>query len=386
MGNHRTRGELLLTLSPTPDSVFAGRYLFSARSREVTRIPDSVSAPPREARGAFGQLFAVRRVDGVGREVLGRAKRAVLIWWSVTPDCSAWLPTPATRAYASDVVVSARPRPADAWIDGMPTFDMSIVNEVYDSTAGGLSPGQFRELRSLLPYDDDSVPAQAAAWRRIIAWADAHPAQASRPAATRIVCAAQQWVFVEQRCVPHAPARCVGSGGRMVISNERVGALDLRATIGEVMARCDPVRWSSRGSYFSDDTTIVVGAPGLRLTGIVAPLTDSMRTRRLPFQIDSGARVLRWLISGIGGELPFGLTIGSSGRELIRRAGAVQLEARHGVLYATSRRLPGLEFAMGSADTLEHVTISDAHAVALLLSPCAIRTVIVHVGAGREVY
>jgi hypothetical protein len=149
------------------------------------------------------------RSIGVRVEVLaGRAPGtatvtgpAILIPWAFGPDCR---PIPWGSAHPwsppdEPAVYSARPRPRDEWVDGLPTFDIYMAvreplwrsrdNRGYMPATGEslLTPAEFLEFYAILPTDQELAERQPVALARLDAWESAHPLLAAREPARSLL-------------------------------------------------------------------------------------------------------------------------------------------------------------------------------------------------------
>ena len=140
-------------------------------------------------------------------------------------------------------------------------------------------------------------------------------------------------------------ADCFGPDSIVQISPQRIGALPLDVTIAELRRRCANVGWTTTNGDESLDTAVLLTRPGLRVVGVVATLASEEGDRR-PLQIDSGARVALWKVSGTRGLLPGGVPLTATWKDLRRAYGPLGASALNGIVYVTICRQPGIGVEM----------------------------------------
>jgi hypothetical protein len=134
---------------------------------------------------------------------------------------------------------------------------------------------------------------------------------------------------------------CFGPDSIVQISPRRIGALPLNLTVAEFRRRCASFGWTTTNGDESLDTAVVLTRPGLRVVGVVANLANEEGDRR-PLQIDPGARVALWKVSGTHAVLPDGVPITATWDDLRRAYGPLGAFALNGTIYVTICRQPGI--------------------------------------------
>lgn len=165
--------------------------------------------PPDSLARIHGQRFRLDRVGGdVPAELAGaEGGEAVLVPYGW--ECrDTWRWHQARWAEPGvQLVADATLRPRVQWVDGRPTFDVEVVHDVYpnaftpdaDSAAEFLRAAEVFGLYQALPTWNEVEADPAAAYRRFLGWARAHPAQAGRFPASYAMREAQEWL---QPCKP----------------------------------------------------------------------------------------------------------------------------------------------------------------------------------------
>jgi hypothetical protein len=144
------------------------------------------------------------------------------------------------------------------------------------------------------------------------------------------------------RAREQATARdCFGPDSIVRIAPRRIGALPLNLTIAELRRRCANFGWTTTNGDEALDTAVLLIRPGLRVVGVVATLANEDGDRR-PLQIDSGARVTLWKVSGTRAVLPDGVPITATWDDLRRAYGPLGAFALNGIIYVTICRQPGI--------------------------------------------
>jgi hypothetical protein len=170
--------------------------------------PQRPEAPPLES--IHGQRFRLDRVGGdVPAELAGAEGREAIIvpyGW----ECSeTWRWARARWADAgAQIFADVSLRPREQWVDGIPTFDVEMVHDIYPDgfrgmrdgdSAAVMTPGEVFGLMSVLPTWEEMEADTAAAYQDFLGWARSHPALVGRFPATYAMEEAQEWL---QPCVP----------------------------------------------------------------------------------------------------------------------------------------------------------------------------------------
>jgi hypothetical protein len=140
-------------------------------------------------------------------------------------------------------------------------------------------------------------------------------------------------------------ADCLGPDSIVQITPGRIGALQLDLSLAELRRQCGNLGWTTTNGDESLDTAVLLTRPGLRVVGVVATLVDDGGDRR-PIQIDSGAHVALWKVSGTRGVLPDGVPLTATWNALRRVYGPLGAFALNGIVYVTICRRPGISVQM----------------------------------------
>lgn len=274
---HGVRTELFVLATAGADTVRAG-------PGPIRYGPQPVD--PASLESIHGQRFRLDRVGGdVPVELAGaEGGEAVLVpYGSECRDVWRWSRArwaePGRRVFAD-----ASLRPREQWVDGVPTFDVEMVHDVYpegytrmtdDDSLALMTPEEAFDFTRLLPTFDEAQAAPAPAYRRLLAWARGNPALAARFPATRALAEASDAL---QPCVPpHDPHPVAGTYRASVIL-ERTDTLtflfqtdarghplcapaELRLDLAEVRPRmADTARLYLRGA--ADEAALEAAPPG----------------------------------------------------------------------------------------------------------------------------
>jgi len=164
--------------------------------------------PPPPNTPLFGQVVAVNRVSGrqadsIQQRVNRGEQRVVLIPWGYQANCSPILWTGSARWVEPGSVglFTAQLRPANQWVAGLPTFDVGAAwyqpypfgeffkygRQRTDTGGPELTVSELWGLYTVLPTPDSLQSSGITATVPARAWARAHPSEAKRWPARRIL-------------------------------------------------------------------------------------------------------------------------------------------------------------------------------------------------------
>jgi hypothetical protein len=192
----------VLVIQASSDSVLDGRYV-SARFG-VRRVAENSA---EQAEPVYGQVVNVLATEGPNTPVIGLAKRAVLVWWSVTPSCTQDFPVSAARVRVGEAFVLSRARPMSEWINGIPTFDVRYEDWVYIPSEfrarlpgdSAMTVADYHTFFHLLPTSQRATDDVREARRRLLDWAAANPRIARQYPARSAICAVRMLLGEDER-------------------------------------------------------------------------------------------------------------------------------------------------------------------------------------------
>jgi len=140
-------------------------------------------------------------------------------------------------------------------------------------------------------------------------------------------------------------ADCLGPDSIVQLTPGQIGALPLDLSLAELRRRCANIGWTTTNGDESLDTAVLLTRPGLRVVGVVATLASEEGDRR-PLQIDTGARVGLWKVSGTRAVLPESVPITATWGDLRRVYGKLGAFALNGTVFVNICRHPGMGVEM----------------------------------------
>ena len=179
-----------------------GTEIMSASTPPGLRPPPSADTP------VFGQVVSIERIKGNGADAIAERitrgeRKALLIPWAYQANCSPvlWARSARWNEPGSVGLFSAQLRPESEWVGGLPTFDVGAAWHQpypsgeflkYDRQRGDrslreLNVNELFDLYQVLPTPDSLESVGSVAIQPARAWARAHPDQAKRWPATRIL-------------------------------------------------------------------------------------------------------------------------------------------------------------------------------------------------------
>jgi hypothetical protein len=232
------RSPLFLVATARADTVRAGRGPVEYNTGDTTGLD-----------GIHGQRFRLHAVGGDAAAGLRAAAgmEAVLVPYGW--ECGdTWRWHHARWAQPdSQIFADVQAWPREMWVDGMPTFSVEVVHDVYpenylmrlDSAEQDiLSPMQVFAVSEVLPTFQQVEAAPDSALGPLLAWARANPAMAARFPATEMLNEAFEAL---QPCTPGYETHPVAGTYRVTVIVERTDTLHtFFRTDAQGYARCGP--------------------------------------------------------------------------------------------------------------------------------------------------